>query len=108
MRKVTRKDLASTTLARLEYSYRYATSPVPDSLLLPLKALGPNPAPDVIDAIIGNTSWTELICFSCGTSCEEAVGMGRDDSDRRTVLCENCLCRALRLINISPTLSFRK
>ena len=41
-----------------------------------LVSLGDNPAPNLVDAAIGNSSWTHLGCSECNTDVDEVVLFG--------------------------------
>ncbi len=67
-----------------------------------LLALGPRPDPDQVDAVIGNTSWTEAgRCSECKATSPVLVRMG-DEPDYESAtawLCPKCLSKALALVN---------
>ena len=48
---------------------------------------------DIAD-IIGNATWTEMLCQECGTSVEKLAVFGNNDSDDVRV-CKKCLERAI-------------
>jgi hypothetical protein len=50
-----------------------------------------------VDAIIGNNSWTELICDQCRKDVPLVVLL--DSSEYSNSICEQCLNKALDLIN---------
>ena len=60
--------------------------------------LGNNPAPNLVDQAIGNSSWTHLGCSECNTDVDEAVLFGVVDYDSEyCYLCKDCLAKALDL-----------
>jgi hypothetical protein len=63
-----------------------------------LDALGDNPDPDTVDAIIGNTSWTNwgLTCSECKRVVSDTIVF--DDYDNSVTICKGCLRKALELI----------
>jgi hypothetical protein len=67
-----------------------------------LVALGPNPDPDAVDRVVGNSSWTDTpTCNECGRSGLPAVvqvGEEPDYESRTAWMCGDCLRRAADLI----------
>lgn len=65
-----------------------------------LAALGPEPHPDDVDKIIGNTSWTACHCDECRDSVEYVVMVGQEpDYDSATAhLCRDCIEKAWRIV----------
>lgn len=63
-----------------------------------LQMLGDSPAPNLVDQVIGNSSWTHLGCSECNTDVDEAVLFGAVDYDSEyCYLCKDCLVKALEL-----------
>ena len=63
-----------------------------------LVLLGNNPAPNLVDAAIGNSSWTHLGCSECHTDVDEVALFGVVDNDSEyCYLCKDCLAKALDL-----------
>ena len=61
-----------------------------------LIALGPYPSPEDVDEVIGNGSWTELICDTCESKVEKVVIAGTiGDSYNNSYICHQCLLLAL-------------
>lgn len=63
-----------------------------------LVSLGPDPNPDDVDRIIGNSSWSwPGSCGGCGTTCDKVVVVGeKPDYDSHTArLCKDCVLEAL-------------
>lgn len=59
-----------------------------------LEVLGPSPTPNEVDAVIGNTCWTEVRCDECGSTPDDFVIQVGDepDYDSSTVnLCADCI-----------------
>lgn len=56
-----------------------------------------NPTATEINEIIGNNSWTELICNECNEDVDNIMELGEElDEDTRTVwICKDCLMQAL-------------
>ncbi|MBB03976.1 MAG: hypothetical protein CML03_00380 [Pseudooceanicola sp.] len=56
---------------------------------------------EIIDAIIGNGSWTTNTCDSCGKDCETLVRIGEEpDYDARWQdLCRECLIAGVELFD---------
>lgn len=63
-------------------------------------ALGENPDPDAIDALIGNRSWTQVDCEECGAHSNESIGLGEDYEvgGPDVLVCRPCLRKALKLV----------
>lgn len=59
--------------------------------------LGPNPAPDEVDRVIGNGSWTECECDDCGKKCDAVADVGDPSSGeyRQGRVCLDCLREAV-------------
>ncbi len=63
-----------------------------------LCALGADPDPEKVEAIIGNRSWTTICCSSCSLyATTGAVEVGYDSDSATVILCGNCLLHALNL-----------
>ena len=63
-----------------------------------LVMLGNNPTPNLVDAAIGNSSWTHLGCSECHTDVDEVVLFGVVEFDSEyCYLCKDCLAKALDL-----------
>lgn len=58
---------------------------------------------DDVKAIIGNASWTALVCDGCDASVKDAVQVGDPvDYDSSTaVLCRDCVVEALELLDLA-------
>jgi hypothetical protein len=63
-----------------------------------LKSLGENPSPDDVDKIIGNKSWTEIVCDECNNNVEDVVRLGEepDFGSRTAYICLDCLEKAIK------------
>ncbi|WP_164087106.1 hypothetical protein [Stenotrophomonas maltophilia] len=68
-------------------------------VLLQLQALGPNPDPDAVDAVVGNRSWTTVpSCNGCNAAdCSVVVTVGETPGYESSTahLCEKCVLAAL-------------
>lgn len=63
-----------------------------------LVSLGDNPAPNLVDQAIGNSSWTSLGCSECHKEVTEVILFGVVDYDSEyCYLCKDCLAKALDL-----------
>lgn len=63
-----------------------------------LVALGDNPSPDDVNKVIGNNSWTNVICSECKESVDSVVELGEVGYDTEYVYaCKDCLTKALGL-----------
>jgi len=58
-----------------------------------LRALGPMPKIEDVNAVIGNKSWTTLTCDGCEESVEVGVCF-----DENFLLCKECLQEALQVL----------
>lgn len=65
---------------------------------------------EVADRIIGNTSWTSLICDECGqeVSAVMVVGQEPDYESATASLCLDCLQKALAEIQKAPVVLVQK
>lgn len=57
-----------------------------------------NPTEDEIAALIGNRSWTSLVCNSCRKEVDEVVSMDVTSGEYATYMCRDCLQKALDLL----------
>jgi len=58
-----------------------------------LRGLGPNPCPDRVDEITGNTYWTRIrTCDECGRKAEALAHI-----DKHVQICKPCVSKALAL-----------
>lgn len=106
MQWMTRQSQANSALERYAIQYPHPARVIQgvrvSDRMDRLKALGDQPNPDDVDAVMGNRSWTELPrCSECrGRSMPAVLEIGEpceDDSD--TVwLCEACLTEGLRTV----------
>ena len=63
-----------------------------------LVSLGDNPAPNLVDQVIVNSSWTHLGCSECHIDVDEAMLFGVVDYDSEyCYLCKDCIAKALGL-----------
>ena len=109
MEKITRQSKAASTAARWKNNYfGYAKWFVSDLTGLDsekihraLRALGDNPTPEAVNAVIGNTAWTDIHCEECQCRTPECViefCAVEDDIEYPGVrLCVNCLRQAVLL-----------
>ena len=54
-------------------------------------ALGENPDPNLVDSIMGSTSWTTVKCDGCGDVTDTAVLVATSDEYIEIHLCLDCL-----------------
>lgn len=69
-----------------------------------LRALGPNPDPASVNAVVGNTSWTQPPdCTGCGHAFAAVVRVGQppDYESRTAYLCAECLGAAARALDLA-------
>lgn len=87
---------------RFTFSQRMGISKVETSedIYNNLVALGPEPSPEDVTAVIGNDSWVSIQCNACDNYVDSAVTVGEDlDYGSRTaVLCKNCLMEAMEVM----------
>lgn len=112
MNLITRNSLAAQAAARWHENYfsqrtgEWLPSRVKDAKAIfhRLEALGPNPPPAEVDAIIGNDAWTHFRCHECGLYNQEggAVELGEppDYESNTATICLECLRKALCLFPI--------
>lgn len=107
MRVITRKSKAALTAAdwKLQYctpdgAWRYG--PDKENKYTALVALGPHPDPDHVNAVIGNSSWTDCRCSECQKYSEVVVQVGQEpDYESATAwLCLNCLAKAAEIVDL--------
>ena len=54
--------------------------------------------PSLVEAIVGNSSWTQLECDPCGRSVEQVACFTPNyTSDRHIYVCDGCLRKALEM-----------
>ena len=102
MKKITRQKRANST-AKIWYKH-YCTGGEwwigganKKKVYQKLLKLGSNPSPDMIDDIIGNGTWTQLICDECGGSFDTIVEVGQSPT-YEIYICKECLSKALNLV----------
>lgn len=97
MKLITRQDLANDSASRwaAQYQHRDGTwkSPFfdPSKIHTSLVALGQNPTPDQVDAVIGNESWTRLTCCHCKQPAPCVARVDVTGGEYVTDICENCV-----------------
>lgn len=65
----------------------------PEETYRRLVSLGPCPDVSVVDAIIGNNSWTTITCWSCGAHVRVAASLGPSEYESKQY-CRNCIEQA--------------
>ena len=96
MKLITRQSMANEAHAELIKRYPECAETIGKKLL----ALGENPSPDAVDAVIGNSSWTMTPrCDECGSEEVPVVQVGEepDYESNTAILCESCLTQAVSL-----------
>lgn len=99
MRALTRTVLAADALDRWENQhrskdedYRFADGRKKADVHTALKALGPSPAPDDVDAVMGNGSWTKVHeCDVCGGHPAAVIEIDIACDVGAAFVCINCL-----------------
>ena len=102
MQLITKQELANEAKDRWKMQYFKNGEWYDDSnkemIYNHLVLLGHNPAPNLVDAAIGNSSWTRLSCSECHAKVDEVVLFGVVDYDSEyCYLCRDCLVKALDL-----------
>jgi len=101
MEIITRQSKANTAFDRWRKVYQVPkwVGTNKEDITNKLCALGHEPDPDEVDAIIGNSSWTNLTacdeCKTVGHSILVGLGIDHEYSCHAVVLCHSCLCKAL-------------
>lgn len=65
-----------------------------------LLKLGPTPRPNDVDAVIGNSSWTRIICNECrqhDVSSAVQIGEEPDIESNTALICPDCISKAAGL-----------
>lgn len=105
-RLVTRQTLAATAPARWAAVYHTSARTTKIAITSALMALGPDPAPDDVDRIIGNRTWTDTgACNGCGAedgSPRVEVGELPDYESATARLCYACACEAVAAFGRAP------
>lgn len=60
-----------------------------------------NATPEDVEAIIGNDSWTRLVCDECGNEADSVITVGQEPNyDSHTAsLCLNCIRKAAAMFD---------
>jgi len=108
MNLITRQNLANQAANRWEKEvYGYIWSQLDSRDYNPKKAifnklvsLGEYPAPDAVDKVVGNDSWTRTFCNECEEENIDVVELGEEENygSSTAKICESCLRRALELL----------
>jgi hypothetical protein len=66
-----------------------------------LKALGSQPTPEEVNALLGDNQWTKCLCTECWKSVDAVVRIGNEpDYESDTVwVCRECLAEAVRIMD---------
>ncbi len=100
MRLLTKKYIASLAAKRWENQYKGKhdlydgeKQEILDSLI----ELGENPEPEEVDLVIGNDSWTDIVCHVCRGYVEEAVSFPHlnDEGGCEMIICRGCVKKLL-------------
>ena len=103
MLKVTQRDLIRTADKRWRDQYWNTRDLDKSRKALALTQLDKDTATEEdVTRIIGNRSWTQLICDECGTEVLAAVIMGGNPGTGRNSrhICKPCLQKALTLMEV--------
>ncbi len=105
MELITKRELIKTTIDRWAATYlqhlRINPSLAGNKYEIYLKLKNEQPqTEDAIEAIIGNRSWTRLICNECKQDVEVCVQLGEEPNYESSTarICIACLTKALALI----------
>lgn len=95
---LTRQSRANTVADR--WRKRYANSMFEGTFIKNtfdmLKELGPNPDPDEVNALVGNSNWINIYCSMCKESVSEVLKFEHDFVEIR--LCKLCLEKSLKTL----------
>lgn len=98
---VTRQMLASKAAVNWQDQYKTPQWRHTDKMgtLVELVALGPTPTPEQVNAVIGNSSWTRLVCNQCSKEVDTVIVVGQvqDYESSTASLCITCLEQAYNL-----------
>jgi len=96
MRLITQRGLIQEVVKRWEQQYPERTGEKAE-IRKKLKALNLKTATaEAIEKIIGNHSWTTIICDECGRDTDQAVEVGQepDYESATAILCTDCASQA--------------
>lgn len=65
-----------------------------------LCALGPTPSVSDVAEVIGNKSWSYILCRGCSTHVEKAVRLGREYDEE--LFCRECISEAAQILEETP------
>lgn len=68
-------------------------SPRVEGLEEQIRQLGPSPTVEQINEVLGNSSWTDLVCDECGQHAQKIaiVGQPLNHDSATTFLCGDCI-----------------
>lgn len=98
MKVFTPKTLAATALERWRRQYGDNNLALKHLVSDRLEALGPAPAPEQVNEVIGNDGWTRMTCDECGNDNPPVVvqlGQEPDYESRTANVCLECLRKAV-------------
>ena len=101
MLKVTQRDLIQTVAKRWRDQYWDSRDLDKSRKALALTRLDKDTASaDDVAQIVGNKSWTQLLCDECGTEVESVVCIGgKPEVGRKSrYICKPCLKKALKIM----------
>jgi hypothetical protein len=89
--RLTKQGQAMTASFRWDQQYERGASTHQKDIGRQLRAM-PFPNPALVNAIVGNTSWTDLECDPCGRTVEAVTAFGPlYVSERHVYVCDDCL-----------------
>lgn len=97
MKLITRQGLANSVAKKWLGQYpetRYKGTDKWD-IYENLVLLGDNPSIEQVNEVIGNNSWTRIVCDNCNSDVDSAVKFTVFDSD--FLICKDCLSAAKNL-----------
>lgn len=102
MEIIKRADIVAGVPERWQRTYRTAVDHPgrygnKQATMAKLLALEPGFSAETVNAIIGNTSWTELRCDECIEDSPCLISVG-DQNDRPVSICIDCLKKAVVMV----------
>jgi hypothetical protein len=104
MKLITQRDMIVESIAEFieRYSKGTGASPLMLDKVRLLKQLDPlTCSPSLVNAHIGNQSWTSLYCDQCKNAVEAVIDLGEEPNygSHTASVCKNCLEKALNLLD---------
>lgn len=100
MEVYTRHSKAASAATRFIKQYPGVRTSKNKAIALNLINLGDTPSPEAVNAVIGNSSWTDISCDECGKDVYSVIQLGEEpeyESDTASV-CLDCLRKAISMM----------